>query len=174
MFSSGHETTNTENLFLTKIWESECLVMGAYLHFVANSFPRDLLVAHLQNTSLFSQLFLTLISFILFILILIHQFSLIILCGSCSALGFPLSCSKGLVHEKVTILDFSQQCEGFEKLPSSSHHCCHSNMSWCQSVTWYAPTTLHIEQVSLRPYTIFLKIDWNLTASLQCKSKCST
>ena len=47
MFSSGQETTNTENMFLAQIWESECLGMGAYLHCVANSFPHDLLVAHL-------------------------------------------------------------------------------------------------------------------------------
>ena len=92
MFFSGQGTTNTEILFLTHIWESECLGMGAYLHCVANSFPCDLLVVHYLKTSLSGQPFLTLISFILFILILIHQFSLLTLCGSLFwALGFVLS-----------------------------------------------------------------------------------
>ena len=95
MFFSGQGTTNTEILFLTHIWESECLGMGAYLHCVANSFPCDSLIAHYWKTSLSGQPFLTLISFILFILILIHQFSLLTPCGLFWALGFVLSCPKG-------------------------------------------------------------------------------
>ena len=88
MCFSGQGTTNTEILFLTHIWESECLSMGAYLHCVADSFPCDSLIAK----RLPSLPFLTLISFILFILILIHQFSLLTLCGSLFwALGFVLS-----------------------------------------------------------------------------------
>ena len=46
MFFSGQGTTNTEILFLTHIWESECLGMGAYLHCVADSFPCDSLIAY--------------------------------------------------------------------------------------------------------------------------------
>ena len=70
-------------------------------------------------------------------------------------LRFLLSCPKGqdtlvsflllpVVHEQVNMLNFSQQFERFEKFPSSRHLYCHSNMSWCQSVIWYAPTILHI------------------------------
>ena len=46
MFSSGQETNNTENMFLTnlRVW---MYGMGAYLHCVVSSFPHDLLVAHL-------------------------------------------------------------------------------------------------------------------------------
>ena len=68
---------------------------------------------------------------------------------------FLLSCPKGqdtlvsflllpVVHEQVNMLNFSQQFERFEKFLSSRHLYCHSNMSWCQSVIWYAPTILHI------------------------------
>ena len=49
-----------------------------------------------------------------------------------------------VVHEQVNMLNFSWQFDGFKKLPSSRHHCCHSNMSWCRSVIWFAPTILHI------------------------------
>ena len=101
MFSSSQGTTKL--VFHTVIWESECLGMVAYLHCVANSFPGDFLVALYWKTTLSGQPFLTLISFILFILILIHQFSLIILCCSCWALGFMLSCSKG----QGTLVSFS-------------------------------------------------------------------
>ena len=127
MFSSSQGTTKL--VFHTVIWESECLGMVAYLHCVANSFPGDFLVALYWKTTLSGQPFLTLISFILFILILIHQFSLIILCGSCWALGFMLSCSKGqgtlvsfsllpVIHEQwvSSHAKFSGQFKGFQKL----------------------------------------------------------
>ena len=103
MFSTGQETTNTENLLLTHIWESECLGVGAYSHCVADSFPCDSLIAYYLKTSLSGQPFLTLISFSLFILILIHQFSLFILCGPFWALGVVLSCLKG----QDTLVNFS-------------------------------------------------------------------
>ena len=93
MFSAGQGTTNTENLFLMQIWESECLGMGAYLHCVANSFyVIYLLLITKRLPSLANLSWPWLISFILFILILIHQFSLLTLCGSLFwALGFVLS-----------------------------------------------------------------------------------
>ena len=93
MFSSSQGTTKL--VFHTVIWESECLGMVAYLHCVANSFPGDFLVALYWKTTLSGQPFLTLISFILFILILIHQFSLLSLCGPFWALVFVLSCPMG-------------------------------------------------------------------------------
>ena len=122
MCFSGQGTTNTEILFLTHIWESECLSMGAYLHCVADSFPCDSLIAK----RLPSLPFLTLISFILFILILIHQFSLLTLCGSLFlGLSFCAFSSHGsgyigqlsllpVVHEQVNMLNFSWQFDGFE------------------------------------------------------------
>ena len=139
MFFSGQGTTNTENLFLTHIWESKCLGMGAYLHCVVNSSPCHLLVGLYQYTSLSCQPFLTLISFMLFILILIHQFSLFILCGSCLALGFVLSCSKGqdalVSFPLLTAVHVSNgKFERFNKLPSGRYQSCQSNISWYQSL----------------------------------------
>ena len=154
MFSSSQGTTKL--VFHTVIWESECLGMVAYLHCVANSFPGDFLVALYWKTTLSGQPFLTLISFILFILILIHQFSLIILCGSCWALGFMLSCSKGqgtlvsfsllpVVHEQWASSHAKfLGLRDFKNCPSTGQHYCHSNMSWCQSVIWHATTISHI------------------------------
>ena len=75
-------------------------------------------------------LLMTLISFMLLILTVTHQFSLFTLWGSCWALGFVFSCPRGqdtlfsfsllpVVHEQVDMPNFLRQYDGFKKLPSS-------------------------------------------------------
>ena len=110
-------------------------------------------------------LLMTLISFMLLILTVTHQFSLFTLWGSCWALGFVLSCPKGqdtlvsfsllpVVHEQVDMPNFLQQYDGFKKLPSSRHHCCQSNIIKSKSRIICTNYITHVTSITACRYNL--------------------
>ena len=108
-------------------------------------------------------LLMTLISFMLLILTVTHQFSLFTLWGSCWALGFVLSCPWSgfigqlffaFVHEQVDMPNFLQQYDGFKKLPFSRHHCCQSNIIKSKSCIICTNYITHVTSITACRYNL--------------------
>ena len=179
MFSSSQGTTKL--VFHTVIWESKCLgnwwliyivqqivFLVIYLLLFTERLP------YLANPSwpwyLSSCLSLFVyISFLLsFFVALVGPWVLCSLVPRVRVHWSAFHCFQlYMSNEQVHMLNFQDSLRDFKNCPSTGQHYCHSNMSWCQSVIWHATTIWH-------PDTICLKIDWNLTDSIQYKSKCST
>ena len=88
-----------------------------------------------------------------------------VLCGSCWALGFVLSCPKGqdtlvsfsllpVVHKQVDMPNFLQQYDGFKKLPFSRHHCCQSNIIKSKSRIICTNYITHVTSITACRYNL--------------------